>query len=101
MSDGRETRRQLGDEQRDNRPTGEPEPGARSTTERAALTEEELLGQGSEVVPERAALSTVAGGWMGMSVAGDVAAEPSPVDDVVTIQPVHEPQGDATEAGDL
>lgn len=55
------------------------------------LSADELRKQGSEELPEREALSTIAGGWMGMATAGAAAAEPSPVDDTYTIQPVHEP----------
>jgi len=56
----------------------------------AELSEEEIDRQGAEPVQEREVMSLLSpgsgGGAFGMAAAGDVAAEPSPIDDVYTIQ---------------
>lgn len=59
------------------------------------LTPEELEAQQADALEERESMIVLSpgsgGAFLGMAAAGEVAAEPSPMDDVVTIQ--DEPTG--------
>jgi hypothetical protein len=59
------------------------------------LTPDEIEEHQAEAMEERSSMMVVSpgsgGAFVGMAAAGEVAAEPSPIDDVVTIQ--DEPAG--------